>query len=63
MIGMPYKFKCADIGMDCGFSAKGASTEELMPKIAEHAKGAHKMETIDDETMKKVQGAIRKTMF
>ncbi len=60
---MPYKFKCADIGMNCGFSVKGASTDELMPKIAQHAKDAHKIEEINADLQKKVQGAIKKTMF
>lgn len=59
---MPYKFKCADIGMDCGFSVKAPTTDELMPKIVEHAKTVHKMEEIDEETKKKVQGAITKSL-
>ena len=60
---MPYKFKCADIGMNCGFTVKGASTDELMPKIAQHAKDAHKIEEINEDLKKKVHGAIKKTMF
>jgi predicted small metal-binding protein len=60
---MPYKFKCADIGMNCGFSVKGSSPGELMPKIAEHAKTAHKIDEINEDLKKKVQEAIKKTMF
>ncbi len=60
---MAYKFKCADIGMNCGFTVKGASPDELMPKIAQHAKDAHKIEEINEDLKKKVQGAIKKTMF
>ncbi|MEM0346902.1 MAG: DUF1059 domain-containing protein, partial [Thermoplasmatales archaeon] len=38
-----YSFKCADIGMNCGFETKASTKEELMPLIAEHAKTAHNM--------------------
>jgi Predicted small metal-binding protein len=37
-------FACKDIGMDCGFTATASSEEELMAKIAEHARTAHNMQ-------------------
>ena len=58
-----YGFKCKDIGMDCGFTASAKTKEELMPKIAEHAKHDHHIETIDEALQAKVNGAIRKKMF
>ncbi|GGM78923.1 hypothetical protein GCM10007108_16400 [Thermogymnomonas acidicola] len=58
-----YKFKCRDIGMDCDFKASGKTVDELMPKIAEHAKNAHHIEQIDDNLKQKVQSAIKKSMF
>ncbi|MGC8645157.1 MAG: DUF1059 domain-containing protein [Thermoplasmata archaeon] len=58
-----YSFKCADIGMNCGFEAKASSKEELMPKIAEHAKTAHGMAEIPPDVMDKVNKAIKKSFF
>jgi predicted small metal-binding protein len=58
-----YKFACADIGMECGFKTEAKSKEELMPKIVEHAKTAHNITEITPELQKKVEGAIKKSMF
>ena len=58
-----YTFKCADIGMDCGFSTEAASKEKLMPLIAEHAKSKHGMAEISPDVMQKVNGAIKKKFF
>ena len=38
--------KCADLGNDCDFVAKG-SVEEVMAQVADQATGVHKM-TITD---------------
>lgn len=56
---MTKKFACKDIGLECGFTAEAASIEELMPKIAEHAKTAHNMEQIDESTKAKVLAAVK----
>ncbi len=55
---MAYKFSCRKTGLDCDFTAKAETIEELMPKIAEHGKQAHGMAEISDETMQKVKAAI-----
>ena len=39
--------KCADLGNDCDFVAKG-SVEEVMAQVADHATGVHKMAITDD---------------
>ena len=54
-----YSFACRDIGMSCGFKASAASEGELMGKIAEHAKTAHGMASIDSATMAKVKAAVK----
>jgi predicted small metal-binding protein len=59
VIPMAKSFACKDIGMSCGFKARAESEKELMMKIADHAKKAHKMEQIDDATMSKVKAAIK----
>lgn len=56
---MAKTFACKDIGMACNFRARANSEEELMPKIAAHAKNAHNMATIDNATMAKVRAAIK----
>ncbi len=58
-----FKFACADIGMECSFKADAKSKEELMPKIVDHAKTAHKMEEMAPDMQKKVDGAIKKSLF
>ncbi len=56
---MTKKFACKDIGLECGFVAEAESVDELMPKIAEHAKTVHNMEQIDESTKAKVLAAIK----
>jgi predicted small metal-binding protein len=56
---MAKKFACRDIGISCGFEARAQSEPELMEKIAEHARQAHKMTKIDPQTMAKVKAAIK----
>jgi predicted small metal-binding protein len=58
-----YKFKCSDTGMDCKFTSKAASKEDLMKNIVDHAKSAHKMNEISPDMQKKVEGAIKKSFF
>ena len=56
---MTKEFACKDIGMNCGFKASAKTEEELMPKIVQHAKEAHKLDPIPPETVQKVKGAIK----
>jgi predicted small metal-binding protein len=58
-----YTFKCADIGMNCGFETKASSKEELMPLIVNHAKTAHNITEISPELADKVNKAIKKSFF
>ncbi|OLS13660.1 MAG: hypothetical protein RBG13Loki_2726 [Promethearchaeota archaeon CR_4] len=53
-------FACKDIGMDCTWKANDKSQEGLMKKIADHAKKAHNMTSIDPALLEKVKGAIKK---
>ncbi len=56
---MAKTFACRDIGLECGFTAKADSKDELMQKVAAHAKTAHNMEHIDEETMAKIEAAVK----
>lgn len=48
--------KCADLGNDCDFVAKG-TLEEVMSQVDDHATGVHKM-TINEDVIKAVKGVI-----
>jgi len=54
-----YTFACKDIGMDCGFTAKDKNKDNLMKKIAKHAKEVHKIDPIPPDLAQKVQNAIK----
>ncbi len=56
---MAKKFKCADIGMKCDYEETATTTEQLMPKLAAHAKAAHGMSEIPTEIMAKITAAIK----
>lgn len=59
------KFKCKDVGFDCGFIAKGKTEEEILNKCAAHAKNDHNMkpEDITDELKGKIKSKIHKSLF
>jgi predicted small metal-binding protein len=48
--------KCADLGNDCDFVAKG-SVEEVMAQVADHATGVHKM-SITEDVVAAVKGVM-----
>ena len=48
--------KCADLGNDCDFVAKG-TLEEVMNQVADHATGVHNM-TITDDVIEAVKGVM-----
>ena len=59
------KFKCKDVGFDCGFTAKGKTEEEILSKCATHATTDHgmKQEEITEELKSKIKSNIRKSWF
>ena len=52
-------FRCRDIGVSCEFEATAKTEDELMKKIAEHARKAHNMKTIPPDVMAKVKKTIK----
>lgn len=58
-----YEFRCADIGIQCGFKAMAHTEDELMQQISEHALDVHDMRSVDDDTMKAIKGAIKVERF
>jgi predicted small metal-binding protein len=55
---MGKKFACKSIGLQCGFVAHASDENALLTQIAQHAKTAHNMSSIDQETLMKVKAAI-----
>jgi len=51
--------RCRDVGVDCDFEARGATTEEVLAQCAQHAKTDHGMDEIPAELAAKVKAAIR----
>ena len=51
--------RCRDVGTDCDFEARGESEEEIMQKVAKHAKEEHGMEEIPEDMATQVRAAIR----
>ncbi len=58
---MAKELRCADVGMDCDFVAKAETQEELMQKVAKHAKEVHAISEITPELKQKVERVIRET--
>lgn len=55
------QLRCKDVGVDCDFEIKGATSEEEVMQIASiHAKLAHNMDRIPPELAAKAKAAIKK---
>ena len=53
-----YEFRCTDIGLMCDARITGRSEDEMMAKISEHARDVHSITDPDEETVKRIKGAI-----
>jgi predicted small metal-binding protein len=52
-------FKCKYIGMDCNFETSASNEADLEKKIAEHARSAHGIKTLDKAMWMKIKKVIR----
>lgn len=50
---------CSALVPDCTFVAKAETEDELMKKVAMHAKDVHKMEELTPELKTKAKAAIK----
>jgi len=63
---MTLELACKDLGMDCGFVAKGENMDELMESGIKHGKKVHSYtdkqlkEMESHKMMKKIKAAIKK---
>lgn len=53
------ELRCRDSGADCDFVARAETNEELLGKVAEHARKDHGMAEIAPEFKAKIEGLIR----
>jgi predicted small metal-binding protein len=56
---MTLEFSCADVGVACSATTKADSADELLAKVAEHARTKHGVElndTLIDYALTKVRG-------
>lgn len=51
--------RCRDVGVDCDHVIRAETEEELMKKVAEHAKTVHAMTEISPDLAAKVKAAIK----
>ena len=42
--------RCRDIGVDCGFVARGSSDNDVVEGVAAHAKAVHGLSASDEST-------------
>lgn len=58
-LDMAKELRCGEIIEGCDHVVRGDSEQEVLAKGAEHARSAHGITEMDEETKKKVQAAIR----
>jgi predicted small metal-binding protein len=58
---MTYRIACKDVTGTCGFVAQADTEDELLKKVADHAREVHGITHIDDATLAQVKGAIKQT--
>jgi len=56
---MAKMLRCRDVGVDCDAVIQAETEEELMKKVAEHAKTVHGMTEISPDLAAKVKAAIK----
>lgn len=56
---MAKMLRCRDVGVDCDAVIRAETEEELMRKVAEHAKTVHGMSEIPPDMIAKVKAAIK----
>jgi predicted small metal-binding protein len=52
------ELNCKDVGFDCDGVIQGDSEDDVMAQAAVHARDAHGLATIDDETASAIRAQI-----
>jgi len=56
---MTKSISCADVGSECSWSTTAETEEDLMSKVSQHAKEAHKDLDITPELVSKIKSHIK----
>ncbi len=56
---MPKTYTCRDVGVDCDWSTSGATEDEVMASIGEHAAEVHPEIELTPELMTAVRNVIK----
>lgn len=56
---MAKQLACADVGLDCSFTAQAETEKALLQKVSKHAAEVHDMTEIDDATMTQIKAQIQ----
>ncbi len=56
---MTKSISCSDTGSNCGWSVTAETEEDLMKKVAQHAKEHHKDMEITPEVIAKIKSIIK----
>jgi len=56
---MAKSISCADVGADCNWSATVETEEDLMKKVAQHAKEEHEGMEVTPELVEKIKSNIK----
>jgi predicted small metal-binding protein len=56
---MAKTMSCKDVGSDCEFVARGETEDEVMQKVAAHARDEHGLNEVPPELAEKARAAIR----
>jgi predicted small metal-binding protein len=54
------KFRCAEINQGCSWETTGSSEEEMMPRIEQHGREKHNLQSLDSDTRNRVRNSIRR---
>ena len=52
-------FTCRDVGMDCDWTVRASSEQEVLRLAESHAKKEHNMPELDEQTRNKIREKIR----
>lgn len=55
---MKKQFCCAELGIDCNWEGSAETVEDLLKKVAEHARTAHGMKELNESIRLKIIGKM-----
>lgn len=56
---MAYEFGCTPAGSACSWKARGSTEDEVLAKVAEHARKVHKVKNPTDTIMNYLRSTLR----